>query len=77
MSNGLTFELYKIFLRNFQDLCQMTRQKGLQNFMQQRIYIYIFNIRRIQITNLQILNEKLTKKKNKKDTVTVTCILLS
>ena len=33
MSNNLTFELYNIFLRHFQDRCQMTRKKGLQNFM--------------------------------------------
>ena len=35
MSNGLTFELdlYNIFLRNFQDRCQMTRKYDLQNFM--------------------------------------------
>ena len=33
MSNGLTFELYNIFLQNFQDRCQMTRKYGLQNFM--------------------------------------------
>ena len=26
MSNGLTFELYNIFLRDFQDRCQMTRK---------------------------------------------------
>ena len=33
MSNGLAFELYYIFLRNFQDRCQMTRKEGIQNFM--------------------------------------------
>ena len=33
MSNGLTFELFNMFLRNFKAQCQMTRQKFLKNFM--------------------------------------------
>ena len=33
MSNGLTFELNNIFLRNSQDRCQMIEKWGLQNFM--------------------------------------------
>ena len=33
MSNGVTFELSNILLRNCQDQCQMSRKYGLQNFM--------------------------------------------
>ena len=32
VSNGLTFKLYNIFLQNFQDRYQMTREQRLKNF---------------------------------------------
>ena len=39
MSNGLTFELYNIVLRNIQDICQMTGKKGFKKFHENRLRI--------------------------------------